>query len=60
MARFLTRLDRADANALKDLHDHVSQKRGPEDLLAAAVSAAPGSGIGKSQPARRFVLWLGS
>ena len=28
--------------------------------LAAAVSAAPGSGIGESQPARRFALWLGS
>ena len=25
---------------MKDLHDHVSQKRGPEDLLAALVYQA--------------------
>jgi hypothetical protein len=37
MARFLTCLERADADALKDLHDRVSQKLGPDDPLAALV-----------------------
>jgi hypothetical protein len=37
MARFLTCLDRADADVLQDLYDHVSQKRGPEDPLAVLV-----------------------
>jgi hypothetical protein len=40
MARFLGCLDRADADALQDLHDRVSQKRGPEDPLAVLVYQA--------------------
>ena len=40
MARFLTCLDRADADALQDLYDRVSQKRGPEDPLVALVYRA--------------------
>jgi hypothetical protein len=34
---FLSCLDRADAGVLGNLHDHVSQKRGREDPLAALV-----------------------
>ena len=40
MAGFLTCLDRADADALQDLHDRVRQKRGPEDPLVALVYQA--------------------
>jgi hypothetical protein len=37
---FLSCLDRADADTLQDIYDHVSQKRGPDDPLAALVNEA--------------------
>ena len=40
MAKFLTCLERADADVLKNLHERVSQKRGPEDPLVALVYQA--------------------
>ena len=39
-AKFLTCLDRADADVRQDLRDRVSQKRGPEDPLVALVYQA--------------------
>ena len=52
MVRFPSCLDRADADALQDLHEHVSQKRGPEDPLAALVYQVL-SGRRSGQPAKR-------